>query len=150
MENQMNPTIGEAGKGMLPSPAPLAYPFVAFQNENPEKYAAKKGIVRGTLFPGLDLPFMGMVNKSELSDTPLHELQALSFAISELGLYLDTHPEDQEALSLFRQYVQLYEQGVQQYQKLYGPLTITASGQGSGFDWVKGPWPWDIDANKEG
>ncbi len=49
------------------------------------------GLIRGTLFPGLDLPFMGMVNNTEKSDTPMHELQALAFAIQELALYLDTH-----------------------------------------------------------
>ena len=41
---------------------------------------------------------MGMVNNTEKSDTPMHELQALAFAIQELALYLDTHREDREAL----------------------------------------------------
>ena len=53
------------GKGRLPEMAPLANPYVPFQLENPPKYEAKKGLVRGTLFPGLDLPFMGMVNEHE-------------------------------------------------------------------------------------
>jgi hypothetical protein len=51
--------------GRLPSMAPLANPYVPFQLENPPMYEAKKGVVRGTLFPGLDLPFMGMENKTE-------------------------------------------------------------------------------------
>ena len=76
-------------QGRLPACAPLANPFVPFQQNNPQTYPAKKGVVRGTLFPGLDLPFMGMVNEHDLSDTPLHELQALGFALVELGEYLD-------------------------------------------------------------
>ena len=94
-------------EGRLPAMAPLANPYVPFQMENPPKYEARKGIVRGTLFPGLDLPFMGMVNKKELPVTPKTELQTLGFAINELALYLDTHRDDQEALELYRQYQQL-------------------------------------------
>ena len=60
-------------EGQLPAMAPLANPYVPFQMENPPKYEARKGIVRGTLFPGLDLPFMGMVNKNPLPATPMTE-----------------------------------------------------------------------------
>ena len=86
--------------GQLPEKAPLANPYVPFQMEDPPKYEARKGLVRGTLFPGLDLPFMGMVNKKELPVTSLSDLQALGFAIQELALYLDTHRDDKEALAL--------------------------------------------------
>ena len=86
----------EGGMGRMPEMAPLANPYVPFQLENPPKYEANKGIVRGTLFPGLDLPFMGMVNCNPLPVTPKTQLQALGFAIQELALYLDTHPEDTE------------------------------------------------------
>ena len=86
--------------GRLPAMAPLANPYVPFQLENPPKYEARKGLVRGTLYPGLDLPFMGMVNQHELPVTHKSELQALGFAIQELALYLDTHRDDREALEL--------------------------------------------------
>ena len=66
-------------QGRLPEMAPLANPYVPFQMENPPKYEAKKGIVRGTLFPGLDLPFMGMVNKNPLPSTGMTELQAKGY-----------------------------------------------------------------------
>ena len=87
-------------EGRLPAMAPLANPYVPFQLENPPKYEIRKGLVRGTLFPGLDLPFMGMVNNKEKNQTPMTQLQALAFAIQELALYLDTHREDTEALEL--------------------------------------------------
>ena len=90
------------GEGRLPAMAPLANPYVPFQLENPPKYDARKGLIRGTLFPGLDLPFMGMVNTKELNVTPKTELQTLAFAIQELALYLDTHRDDHEALELYR------------------------------------------------
>ena len=101
--------------GRLPAMAPLANPYVPFQMENPARYEAKKGLVRGTLFPGLDLPFMGMVNQYELPPTTLAELQSLGFAVQELALYLDTHREDQEALALYREYQQMYDKCRQLY-----------------------------------
>lgn len=142
----------EDGFGMLPSCAPLANPYVPMQPDNPKTYPAKKGVVRGTLFPGLDLPFMGMVNSTELSDTHLHELQALSFAIVELGEYLDTHPEDQEAFSLFQSYAALYQKGREEYEAMHGPLTQRASAAGEQYTWLNDPWPWEFAANhkKEG
>ena len=87
--------------GRLPEMAPLANPYVPFQPENPPKYDARKGMVRGTLFPGLDLPFLGMVNSREKKVTPMTEMQAMAFAIQELALYLDTHRDDAEATELY-------------------------------------------------
>ena len=103
--------------GRLPSMAPLANPYVPFQLENPPVYDAKKGIIRGTLFPGLDLPFMGMINQKELPVTPLTELQTLGFAIQELALYLDTHRNDTEALEMYRMYQKIYAEGKKKYEK---------------------------------
>ena len=72
-------------EGRLPAMAPLANPYVPFQLENPAKYEPRKALVRGTLFPGLDLPFKGMVNKNEKRQTPMTDLQTLAFMIQEPG-----------------------------------------------------------------
>jgi spore coat protein JB len=138
--------------GVLPPCAPLATPYVPFQQNNPQTYTAKKGVIRGTLFPGLDLPFMGKVNNTELSNTPMHELQALSFALVELGLYLDTHPKDTQALELFHSYHELMDKGIAQYEATYGPLIQKNSSKNGSYDWLNNPWPWDYEANatKEG
>ena len=48
----------KGAEGLLPAQAPLANPYVPFQLENPPKYQPQQGVIRGTLFPGLDLPFM--------------------------------------------------------------------------------------------
>ena len=86
--------------GTLPAHAPLANPYVPFQEPDPPKYEARKALIRGTLYPGLDLPFMGMVNQKEQPVTPLTQLQVMAFALQELALYLDTHRDDQEALEV--------------------------------------------------
>lgn len=143
---------GDGRYGSLPSRAPLANPYVPFQHNNPPTYPAKEGVVRGTLFPGLNLPFMGMVNTEPLSDTKLHELQALGFALVELGEYLDTHADDSEAFELFRAYGHLYSEGREKYEKMHGPLSQKAAAMGESYQWLKDPWPWEYAANcqKEG
>ena len=140
----------ECAKGRLPEMAPLANPYVPFQLENPPKYEARKGLVRGTLFPGLDLPFMGMVNQKELPVTPKSELQVLGFAIQELALYLDTHPEDREALELYRSYQNLYHKGMMTYSEKCGPLNHATPVDDKEYSWMNDPWPWEFAANKEG
>lgn len=139
----------DAALGYLPAKAPLANPYVPFQAADPPTYEARKGIVRGTLFPGLDLPFMGMINQRELPVTPLTELQVLAFAINELGLYLDTHREDTEALQMYRTYQNMYNEGKGKYEREYGPLNHM-SVSGDKFRWLDDPWPWEYCANREG
>ena len=137
----------ETMEGMLPASAPLANPYVPFQRENPPRYEAKKGMVRGTLFPGLDLPCMGMVNNRELPVTPLSELQVLAFALQELALYLDTHRDDKDALELYRSYQQIYHKGMMEYTEKNRPLTHGAPSQSQEYDWLSDPWPWEYGKN---
>ena len=144
---QRNQTHGM--EGYLPSMAPLANPYVPFQADNPPVYEARKGIVRGTLFPGLDLPFMGMVNQKELPVTPLAELQTMAFAIQELALYLDTHRKDKEALEMYRAYQKIYAEGRKKYEKEHGPLNHMST-DGDDYRWLDDPWPWEYCANREG
>lgn len=135
-------------EGRLPAMAPLANPFVPFQLENPPRYEPRTGLVRGTLFPGLDLPLMGMINKNELTVTPLTELQTMAFAIQELALYLDTHRDDREALELYRTFQKMYEQGRATYEKEHGPLTHMSNVEGE-YRWLDDPWPWEYAKNRE-
>ena len=135
-------------EGRLPSMAPLANPYVPFQLVDAPKYEARKGLVRGTLFPGLDLPFMGMVNKNELPITPLTELQTMAFAIQELALYLDTHRDDKDAFELYCMYQKLYDDGRRKYEELCGPLNHKSISTGS-YRWLDDPWPWEYSKNRE-
>ena len=136
-------------EGRLPASAPLANPYVPFQLDNPPKYEARRALIRGTLYPGLDLPFMGMTNKRELKVTPLSELQVLAFAIQELALYLDTHRDDVEALDLYRKYQKLYHEGMMQYSESCGPLNHRTPSDGP-YNWLNDPWPWEYCGDKEG
>ena len=105
--------------------------------------------MRGTMFPGLDLPFLGSVNQRELNVTPLTELQALNFAIQDLALYLDTHRDDCEALELYRAYQQMYEKCRAEYRRKRGPLNHGVASESRCYDWLDDPWPWEYCKNKE-
>ena len=110
-----------------------------------------QGTLPGTcapMFPGLDLPFKAAIQaKTKMANTALVELMALDFAIDELGLYLTTHAQDQEALQLYWSYIKLAKEGREKYQKMYGPLLQTDLTPEDGFAWLKDPWPWEEGGN---
>lgn len=133
-------------EGVLPASAPLANPYVPFQREDPPRYEARKGMVRGTMYPGLDLPFMGMVNSKELPVTPLSELQVLGFALQDLALYLDTHRNDKEALEVYRAYQNIYHKGMMEYNE-QSPLTHALPTDAKQYAWLDDPWPWEYYRN---
>lgn len=71
----------------------------------------------------------------------LSEIQCHDFAINELALYLDTHPEDQRALCLHRKYCNELKPMKDMYQRVYGPLTINYPC--NKWRWLEEPWPWE-------
>ena len=71
----------------------------------------------------------------------LQNIKCLNFAIIELGLYLDTHPDDEKALCLHRKYCKEYRELTDKYQKAYGPLTIQFPC--NKWRWLEEPWPWE-------
>ncbi len=150
MENNQTPnTACGADQGTLPGCcAPLAFPYVPMQEENPVRYSRMEALQTGTLFPGLDLPFKAAIQaRTKMANTALVELMALDFALHELGMYLVTHAEDREVLQLYWNYVKLAREGREKYQKLYGPLMKTDLTPEEGFAWIRDPWPWDVGGN---
>ena len=134
--------------GTLPALAPLANPYVPYQMDSPPQYHPEKALIRGTLFPGLDLPFLGMVNKTEKPRNPRTELQMMAFVIQELSLYLDTHRDDREALEMYQKYQKLYHDAANMYADANGPLTHHQPTSGA-YRWPDEPWPWEYSANQE-
>ena len=77
------------------------------------------------------------IRRQEMID----QIKALDFAIIELGLYLDTHPEDKKALCMHREYAKEVKDLKDKYQKMYGPLTIFYPC--NKWRWIESPWPWE-------
>lgn len=132
--------------GTLPECAPLAVPYVPFQQTCPKRYSQEDALSNGTLFPGLNLPFHMKADARNVVNCPLSELQALEFVLLELGLYLDTHQGDKEAFALFQQYAALEKAGREKYEAMYGPLFQTSAAQSDCWcSWVQDPWPWNFE-----
>lgn len=148
MENT-NPAACGVMEGSLPGKcANMAFPYIPTQNMNAERYDQNQALAAGTLFPGLNLPFFKAVKgKMNCGNTALCELMALGFAITELGLYLDTHRDDKDALALYVDYVNLAREGRKRYEAAYGPLQQTAV-TAAGYTWLNEPWPWEQEGGQ--
>ncbi len=91
-----------------------------------------------------DMP--NMVNNSQgrtidccAKEEMLQQIRCYEFAINELALYLDTHPQDDKALCLHRKYCREAKELKDKYQKVYGPLTINFPC--NKWRWIEEPWP---------
>ena len=137
--------------GNLPGhKAPLAIPFVPFQSNNPPQYNSIEGFNRGTIFPGLDLPWANTVNKTNPAEnTLLGDLSALDFAAFDLQLFLDTHPNDKDALDIRNYYLGQIEACRKEYVRAHGPLTIADAEQDGHHNWLNDPWPWEYMERKD-
>ena len=74
----------------------------------------------------------------------LHEINILCFTVVELTLFLDTHPDNQEAMRHFDYYNRLKKEKYEEYGNLFGPLNLNqAKGRNKEFQWTMQPWPWE-------
>lgn len=134
--------------GTLPENAPLAAAYVPMQRAASPAYDTGEALSRGTLFPGLDLPFMNIVN-NDVARTPLTELQSICFVAHELSLYLDTHRDDAEAFQMYQTFLALKKEAHDRYVKLCGPITHEDILGMESYVWLDDPWPWDYQRRTE-
>jgi len=81
------------------------------------------------------------MSERELS---LWKVQAYEFAIVEVGLFLDTHPNDQTALSYFKQYRDMKHKAESDFTRKFGPITMDHMDNDlSTWRWIENPWPWE-------
>ena len=78
-----------------------------------------------------------IMNREELT----MQIKAYQFAVTDIALYLDTHPEDERALCLHREYTRRLKDLRDKYQKVYGSLTIEYPC--NKWRWLEEPWPWE-------
>ncbi|MCI7804729.1 MAG: spore coat protein CotJB [Oscillospiraceae bacterium] len=80
-------------------------------------------------------------------DKLFRTIQMYGFAIDEIVLYLDTHPNCQNALNYYHKYNELKREAVEEYNRLYGPLTAKQVRSREKWTWTNEPWPWERSAN---
>lgn len=82
----------------------------------------------------------------ETPDTDLSgSFSELQFALIDLNLYLDTHPNDKEALEMFHKISKTLQSARYDYIRRNGPLMAGESSADTPFEWVssKYKWPWE-------
>ena len=78
----------------------------------------------------------------------LKRVQVCDFALNDAALYLDTHPEDADALAYYKKHLDRRAAIVSDYETRFGPLTMGAYDGGPRWKWVDGPWPWQMEEVK--
>ena len=73
----------------------------------------------------------------------LHKINEASFAMDEARLFLDTHPNCEEALAYYKDMCAVREKMVKEYTEYYGPLSSYDCFCGESWKWVDYPWPWE-------
>jgi len=74
----------------------------------------------------------------------LMQLMQYRFALIELNLYLDTNPNDREAIRIYNEYLNIYKKLCNKYEKMYGPLTMDSDDfDKNTWAWIESPWPWE-------
>lgn len=78
-------------------------------------------------------------------DEALRKVQMYDFALTDTGLFLDTHPTNRAALTFYDETRKMYLQAVEEYEDQFGPLTAEDTDVKNGWAWVETPWPWEME-----
>lgn len=98
-----------------------------------------QALALGSLYPELHKPMETVIAPITTHATAQ---QQYAFAAWELRLYLNTHPNDHQALFLFRQ------MNAHAGQPNYAGAFIADSS--TRWTWLDDPWPWEYAANQNG
>ena len=88
------------------------------------------GFMRGNLFKNLYTPYKNYKPKKlEFRDQKsrlLKDILEAGFAMHEVNLYLDLHPDDNSMIQLFNDYRKKVNNLTEEYESQYGPLNLTS------------------------
>jgi spore coat protein JB len=82
-------------------------------------------------------------------DQLLQRITALDFYIIDIHLYLNTHPDDCDAVNKYNAMVMEVNALREEYVRLYGMLGMNSSTSGCSWQWIDNPWPWQYEFNFE-
>lgn len=71
----------------------------------------------------------------------LLKIYQYDFALNDLSLYLDLHPEDMDVYRVFKKYTEELREYVDLYEKKNGPMELDESNYNN-YLWYEGPWPF--------
>lgn len=79
----------------------------------------------------------------------MKKLSELDFIAVDLALFLNTHPENKEAILAYNQVITAADTVRAKYEESYGPLCSFRSyaANADQWEWNNDPWPWQQNAN---
>jgi spore coat protein JB len=83
------------------------------------------------------------MNRDEL----LRRLSALDFYAIDLHLYLNTHPDDRDALNKYNAVIAEAQELRKEYESMYGLLSAHTVTNKFPWQWIENPWPWQYQFN---
>jgi spore coat protein JB len=87
-----------------------------------------------------------MMPKNNMSEQNAMKLvYELGFVMTETVLYLDTHPDDAEALAYYAEMKEKYHDAVMYYSRNFGPLNSLHVNAENYWSWVLTPMPWEVE-----
>lgn len=138
----------------------LAIASVPVQNWG-ELYDKDEALKTGTIFKELDMPFFAAERiqtsptllkspQEQTCSSKMTEIQKISFAADDLRLYLDTHPEDQNALAALKRVIAQRKRLLSEFAMEFYPLTMDCMAEiyeknasSTCYCWQEGPAPWE-------
>ncbi len=108
------------------------------------------GFIRGNMFNELYHPYSNSgpfpLAPTNEKEALLNKVQEYNFALIDLNLYLDVHPDDQEKISLFNDYLNKSQMATREYEQRYGPLNLNSDALNTfPWSWLIPPWPWEVN-----
>lgn len=101
-------------------------------------------LARGSSFANLYIPYKFETNKILKGSTPRQNILALidiySFLVTDLNLFLDTHPNNERAKMLISTFKTELVKLKDYYNVNFSPITIDSI---SNESYITGPWPWE-------
>lgn len=76
-------------------------------------------------------------------DSLMRVITKASFAMDDVKLFLDTHPNCQEALEYYQKAKEIREAAWKEYTQRFGPLSSYEVTNTEHWDWNVAPMPWE-------
>lgn len=80
---------------------------------------------------------------NEAAKMLMKKIYETGFALDDIVLFLDTHPNDPDAMNYYRCVAKMNQDAVSAYEIQFGPLMNNSVKEGSGWTWLENPWPWE-------
>lgn len=82
---------------------------------------------------------MALSDKQKL----MRKIQAQSFVLVDVSLYLDSHPNCKNALDFYHKHKAIKEKLIKEYERNYGPFTAMGVEDTDKWTWSTTAFPWE-------